>query len=60
MCKHVIDRSGKKVPVMLPITQCPMRQRPEVIRKCFLEPCPEIPEPKWVVEQWGKVTEVSE
>lgn len=54
MCKQVIDRSGEKVTAMLPIVRCPIHLRPEIVRKCFLKPCPEIPKPKWVMGSWGK------
>lgn len=56
MCKQVIDRSGEKVTVMLPIMECPVHLRPEVVRKCFLKPCPLTPKPKWVTENWNKAS----
>ncbi|CAB3995822.1 A disintegrin and metallo ase with thrombospondin motifs 6-like isoform X1, partial [Paramuricea clavata] len=54
MCKQTIDRNGEKVTVMLPVVKCPVRLRPEVVRKCFVRECPELTRPKWIVENWGQ------
>ena len=55
MCEQTIDRNGEKVNVMLPVVKCPVHLRPEVIRKCFIKECPELPKAKWAVQNWGEV-----